>query len=68
MERYLSESLNVMKKSVEMATYAYNTSIQRLIGMTSVIFGKKVHNMEIIINQTTPSEYVERLQKSHYKI
>ena len=70
MKRYVSESHDTWDESVDMATYAYNTSIQRTIGMTpyEVMFGRKVQYSEIIKNETTQSEYMERLQKNHNKV
>ena len=70
LKRYVSEAHDTWDESVDMATYAYNTSIQRTTGMTpyEVMFGRKVKYLEKIKNETTQSEYVERLQKNHNKI
>ena len=70
LKRYISEAHDTWDESVDMATYAYNTSIQRTTGMTpyEVMFGRKVKYLEKIKNETTQSEYVERLQKNHNKI
>ena len=66
----MSESHDTWDESVAMATYVYNTSIQRTTGMTpyEVMFGRKVQYSEIIKNEVIQSEYVERLQKNHNKI
>ena len=70
LKRYVSEAHDTWDESVDMATYAYNTSIQRTTGMTpyEVMFGRKVKYLEKIKNETTQSEHVERLQKNHNKI
>ena len=70
LKKYVSEEHDTWDESVDMATYAYNTSIQRTTEMTpyEVIFGRKIKYLEKIKNETTQSEYVERLQKNHNKI